>query len=122
LNACGNLASSSNHFESNNCSLPPLQEIARQAGHSNNKQKIQLHQQLKKDIQEQTALVSQLRDELVEVTLQRDAAKAELAKVKSYQKETALATGTSTRTRSAALRDVNVAAAGENSHAHVLDL
>ncbi len=57
-------------------------ENAKLCGHQNSKQKIQAHLQLKKDIIEQAALVKQQQDRIIELTLERDAAKAELKKRK----------------------------------------
>ena len=57
-------------------------ENAKLCGHQNSKQKIQAHLQLKKDITEQAALVKQQQDRIIELTLERDAAKAELKKRK----------------------------------------
>ena len=60
---------------------------AKLCGHQNSKQKIQAHLQLKKDITEQAQLVKQQQDRIVELTLERDAAKAELKKRKVVSKD-----------------------------------
>jgi hypothetical protein len=50
-------------------------------GHHNSKQKIQQHMQLKKELQEQTSLIKQQRDQIVELTMQ-------IEKLLTHQKAT----------------------------------
>ena len=52
-------------------------------GHNNQKQKIQATMQMKKDLQEQGATLKQQQEHIMQLTLERDAAKDEIRKIKS---------------------------------------
>lgn len=58
-------------------------ENARLCGHQNAKQKIQLHMNLKKDIDVQAAIVKQQQETILSLTLERDNAVAEARKLRS---------------------------------------
>lgn len=55
-------------------------ENAKLCGHQNSKQKIQQHMQLKKEIQEQTEIVNRQQEQIIQMTLERDAHRAEIKK------------------------------------------
>ena len=46
-------------------------------GHQNNKQKIQQHMTLKKDLQDQTILIKQQQEQIAQISRERDAARNE---------------------------------------------
>ena len=61
--------------------MPP-QENAKLCGHRNNKQKIQLHMQLKKEMEDQSATIRHLQEQVAHLTLERDASVAECEKLR----------------------------------------
>jgi kinesin family protein 15 len=61
-------------------------EHAALCGHQNNKQKIQQHMTLKKDLQEQTMLLKQQQDQLIQMSFERDAARAESKRLRGSLK------------------------------------
>jgi septal ring factor EnvC (AmiA/AmiB activator) len=61
-------------------------ENAGMSGHINNKQKIQQHMQLKRDIEQQAETIKQLQEQIIHITVERDHAKAELKRISSSNK------------------------------------
>jgi hypothetical protein len=61
-------------------------ENASMSGHQNNKQKIQQHMQLKRDIEQQAETIKQLQEQIIHISVERDHAKDELKRVNSTTK------------------------------------
>jgi chromosome segregation ATPase len=87
-------------------------------GHQNNKQKIQLHMLLKKNIEEQTQSLKHMQEQLSKVTLERDQAVDECRRVQQqhHHHQAAAGPGTGPSTTSTTSKKL---AAGENNSATV---